>query len=115
MITWKGNEAYLGDRNLGKIVEEYFVSNRDTKDHYFRIFKGWGFNKELIEDLISKKIGQIRLVIDTGRKVLITNPISVKFKGEDYQAEDYEPQWILSEDKFDNIYEQKTGELEKYL
>ena len=116
MITWKGNGAYLEDKNLGRINSEgYFISNRDIKEHFFRLFKGWGFNKELIEDLINKEIGQVRLIIDNGRKILIANPISVKFKGKDYQADDYEPQWILPEIEFEKIYERPEGELMKYL
>ena len=115
MIIWKGNKAFLGERNLGRIEFDYFVSDRNTKDHYFRIFKGWGFNKELIEDLKKKKILQFRLLIDNGRKILVTNLTSIRFKGKDYQAEEYEPQWILPELEFDNIYEQKIGELNKYI
>ena len=117
MITWKGNEAYLGDKNLGRLAEDgSFVSNRNTNDHYFRLFKGWGFNKELIQDLIRKGVDRFKLIIDEGKRILVTNLSSIIAFGKSYQVEGYEPRWILAESSFDKVYEMKAdGELGKFL
>jgi len=59
----------------------------------------------LILDLIDRKITQFRIVIDEGSKILIADPRVISIVGIDYQANGFEPQWILSEDKFDKKFE----------
>lgn len=119
MITWKDNEAFLGDKNLGRLGENYFISNRNTSDHYFRKFKGWGFNKELIADLIRKGTDQFRLDVDNGRRLLVTSPAGIVAFGKNWDntLEDgtKEPQWILNEEHFNKKYEKGAeGELMRY-
>ncbi len=118
MITWKDGIAYLGNRELGRMNHDglAFVIHKDTKLHYFKIFKGWGFNKELIEQLRVNTIEQVRIVIDKGRKLLITNPLTIIYQGKDYfNEEQEEEQIILAEKDFDKKFERIDGELNKYL
>ena len=116
MIIWERNQAFYKKEglevHLGELTEGWFVSRRFTKTHYFYMFKGWGFNKELLDEL---KVPEIRLVIDNGQKVLIAKVSTIKKHGVDYQAPDYEPQLILAEDSFDRVYKTTKGELGRYV
>jgi len=108
VFRWLNNTAYLGNNYLGKIVGTHFACVRDSKKHYFRIFQGWGFNKQLIESLIKKDIMEIRVIVDDGRRLLITTPQDVSMMGKNYQAQGYEPQFVLPEANFDKKFEMEV-------
>jgi len=55
MIEKKGNEYYLGDRKLGEVHGDRFVTHRDP-EHFYKKGPGLCINKELIEKLKSKQV-----------------------------------------------------------
>jgi hypothetical protein len=103
----------MDDKYLGRIVEceSFFTSPRKFEEHYFHKFKGYGWNKELIQELVKRNIIQLRIVEDEGKRILITDPRSVMINGKNWTNTldngEKEEQWILSEKQFNKIYEAK--------
>lgn len=102
----RGGQIHLDGRKIGyktKLAngELTFVSPRKRSTHYFRIFKGWGISKEVLQYL--KDEGFTRIHLRTSKIETLMSTLDAWFRhGIPYQREPYEPQVILPE-----IYFQK--------
>jgi len=85
--------------------DRIFVMYRQLKKK-FRIYDGWGLNKEVIQDLYEKNCKEIRMFVKDGKKlkyILIVKPANWLQKGIPYINEklNNEFQLILPENCFD--------------
>jgi len=98
-VRWKG-------RLLGFYIKAdeglIFVSPRKLS-HKFRMYNGWGINREFLNQLVETGVRQIRIVVDNGKKILITTPQRWKEKGIPHQSKGFEPQIVLREKDFDKV------------
>ena len=71
--------------------------------HKFKIYNGWGINKEFLKQLVETGISQIRIVVDNGKRILIVSPKKWQEKGIPHQSKGFEPQLVLREKDFDKV------------
>jgi hypothetical protein len=98
-------EIRLKDKIVGHIDGDSFITIRKP-EHYFRIFQGFAMSKELLHFLVdNRKVTLIKLIYKgkTGDKKYYVSPYGWLYKGFDYQADEYELQVVLPEDKFDRV------------
>ena len=104
----KEEPIFVGNRMVGKIVtiedmnDTYFLTTR-LENHFFIKFRGFGIAKEVIELLISRKIPMIKMVYSGrhGKIMYKAKPETFKTRGKSAQEGDFEEQYILATDEFD--------------
>jgi len=93
----KINLNLKGKGIIGWIEGGVFYSSRNTTDHYFRKFAGYGISKSVINALESHEIHSIVLIIDHSRN-LITDLDTLVLKGEIWK--DGEDTQVILPEKF---------------
>lgn len=101
----KGNSFFWNDRYLGHISKDgkRFITKR-SQEHFFIKYKGFGFNKKLVE--ILEKEGVEKVIIyytrkDGGETLYITTPKTIKEKGILIKEEGFEEQYVLPVEFFE--------------
>jgi len=98
--------AKMGKKQLGIFTKDnYFIVHRNYKKHYFRLYKGYAMNAELLDNLIAKGIKEIRMFVkypDKREKVFICPPHYWKRKGIPYMHKT-EKQYVLRETDFARV------------
>lgn len=94
-------------RTLGFFIVDgrriIFIAPRKSS-HFFRLYGGWGINKAFLQNILDY-VAEIRVVVDKGKKILVTTPQNWLLKGITYHKEGFEEQIILRERDFHKIYE----------
>lgn len=101
-FTIHGGQIKVGDRKAGYIKclkngELAFITPRKRNQHYFRNYRGYGINSDLIQYLREHKVNSI-LIIEDSKRLLLSETEDWMFSGFEYNHRHYEPQLILSED-----------------
>lgn len=101
-VRWRGKLLGFYIKSKHGLI---FVAPRYRKKHYFRIFEGYGFNKQFLLHLAQIGVWQIWIKEqDTGR-ILKAKPITWLKKGiEFHSAKTEDEQLVLRERDFDKIY-----------
>lgn len=98
------NRFFWGDRILGEIHKDRFVTHR-KEGHYYRKQKSFNFNAELIDNyLIPLKINKIVLFYhkkDGGETCYTTTPKTIKNMGSLIQENIFDPQYAMPLDYFE--------------
>ena len=97
----RGNQLRLGGRRIGWITtlisgEQVFISPRNRKKHYVRIFRGWGLSKAVFDFLKKHGFTQIQLRIGKA-ETLISNLSAWEEHGIHSQFPPFEKQVFLPE------------------
>jgi hypothetical protein len=101
----KGNQLNLDGRRIGWITRtltgtRVFRSPRNRKQHYFRIFEGWGLSRDVYFFLKREGFEEIQLLISQ-QETLISQLSDWEPQPEGhgilYQHPNFEPQIILPE------------------
>ena len=105
-FTVKGGTVKVGDRRAGFIkclTPKFnnalaFISPRKRKQHFFRIYGGYGLNSDLLQYLRERKINHI-LIIEDKTRFLLSKVDDWLLYGCNVDHTNYEPQLVLMEDK----------------
>jgi len=77
--------------------KKIFRSRRTRKEHYFRIFEGWGLSIAVLSFLKRNYFDEVQLLIDKERAILISNVADWDEKGIPYSHPEHEAQRVLPE------------------
>lgn len=108
-IMWRGKSCFLGKLHLGWIQtvenDRVFVTPRKRKQHFFRIFHGWGINKDLILELQTFGIPEVWIQVteESGQKRCLRTELKNYTQhaiNHINESEPYDEQLILDERYF---------------
>jgi hypothetical protein len=102
-IDKTGKERLIGYKR--KELDGFVLICPRKAEHFFRNYSGWGLNREAVEVCLFEGFVRIKVVVDDGKKVLVTSPENWKERGHAVQFHGFEPQLILSEVDFDKVVE----------
>lgn len=100
-LKWKGKLiGYWHETERGVVL----IMPRKA-EHLFRMYTSWGINAEILKELASTlAVVGMRIIVDGGKRVLITTPSKWLRLGIPYQARGEEPQMQLRETDFDQVF-----------
>lgn len=97
-----GGGVFIGTRRCGFLSRDdedvervWYVSPR-SKEHFFKIWKGWGIAVEIIDFLEAHDVYGVKIVVD-GKKRLTSSLPNLRLHGHVEHYEGFEPQIILAE------------------
>jgi len=98
-FTVTGGTVKVGDRKAGyiKCLQDgrlAFITPRKYKQHFFRMYQGYGLNSDLIQYLREHKIMHV-LIIEDRKRMLLSKTEDWMFRAFNYNHPNYEPQKIL--------------------
>lgn len=101
MFIGKGKVIKIGNKKMGVVCRDKVFRTFRKEKHKFRIYNGWGFNKELFKEL--RDIGIKFIEIHTEKRILKTQLGTILQKGINYKnpkkEKDY--QFIVPETYFE--------------
>lgn len=60
---------------VGEIIGDEFVKRVIDKKHFFKLYKGYGIQKSVLQELVSKGVRKVKIINDKGMEYVA--PISV--------------------------------------
>jgi len=107
MVTIVDNVMYLDDKRLGYFFETekglVFIMPRTSKKHKLIFFDSWGIAEDGLEEIIKRKVVEIRINVDKGKRVLKVSPEKFKRKGKRFKMSGFEEQIQLNVVDFDVV------------